>query len=84
MGYVMTLLALFYVVLFQDELGETRQTELLVDGSGYIFRAFHGFATAVTRPDGRTPIDMPRCSALPKPMPKLMAELNPSSCGGYF
>ena len=53
---------------------------ILVDGSGYIFRAFHGLPM-MTRPDG-TPINA--VFGFTKMLLKLMADLNPVSCGGYF
>ena len=52
----------------------TRDQLVLVDGSGYIFRAFHGLPM-MTRPDG-TPINA--VFGFTKMLLKLKADLNPS------
>ena len=53
---------------------------VLVDGSGYIFRAFHGLPM-MTRPDG-TPINA--VFGFTKMLLKLMADLNPSHVAVIF
>lgn len=53
---------------------------ILVDGSGYIFRAFHGLPM-MTRPDG-TPINA--VFGFTKMLLKLMADLNPSHVAVIF
>ena len=53
---------------------------VLVDGSGYIFRAFHGLPM-MTRPDG-TPINA--VFGFTKMLLKLMAELKPSHVAIIF
>ena len=52
----------------------TRDQLVLVDGSGYIFRAFHGLPM-MTRPDG-TPINA--VFGFTKMLLKLKTDLNPS------
>ena len=53
---------------------------VLVDGSGYIFRAFHGLPM-MTSPDG-TPINA--VFGFTKMLLKLMADLNPSHVAVIF
>ena len=59
---------------------ETKQQLVLVDGSGYIFRAFHGLPM-MTRPDG-TPINA--VFGFTKMIMKLMSDLAPSHVAVIF